>query len=47
MPFYDSEIDLAGIHNPALIFLFLLCIIKVGDKVEFDFEYHLARERTH
>ena len=47
MPFYDSEIDLAEIHNPTLIFLILLCIIKMGDEVEFDFEYHLAGERTH
>ena len=35
------------IHNITLIFLILLRIIKMGDEFEFDFEYHLARERTH
>ena len=42
-----QEMAPAGIHNLILILLTLLCIIKMGDEVEFDFEYHLAGERTH
>lgn len=50
IPFYIltlRKMAPTGMHNLTLIFLGLLCIIEMGDEVEFDLEYHLAGKRTH
>lgn len=35
------------IHNTRLIFEIMLCIIKMGDEIEFNNNHHLTGKRTH